>query len=313
MKLLANRSLFGLCLAATLFSCRPTATERSELQWGVHRMARNANILNMLPNQSVEVCADKQDWMTAGQEAIQKWATAIDRAGHLKVVACGQSADLTIKLQGFDSAGLNYFTERPGRIQLRSSATGNLLRALALHEFGHSFGLCDQYKDAGSANCSDAKSERQDNDEVMGATNSSKLNLTMGDIEGVRKAASDLTIKANSQWKNYLLNFKPNQNTNRPFYARIEAGSAVDSAKIAISIAQGASVSICRFANGLTECSPTSSQAMALQKTQTINGRDIYVTIQEITGLAAASRTVFLVTVKDTSGTQSKKFAINRK
>ena len=127
---------------ALLCSCRPDSSV-SQLKWGVHRSARSANILNLLPEQSIEVCADKQDWMTAGQEAIQKWATAADRWGHIKVVACGQTADLTINLKGFESAGLNYFSEKPGRILLRSSATGNMLKALALHEFGHSFGLCE--------------------------------------------------------------------------------------------------------------------------------------------------------------------------
>jgi len=303
--------LLLLSITAALFGCRPTEME-SRLKWGVHRSARNANILNLLPKQSVEVCADQQEWMTAGQEAIQKWSSAIGRAGHLKVVACGQSADLTINMSGFDSSGLNYFTERPGRILIRSSATGNLLRALALHEYGHSFGLCDQYKDAGSANCSDDKSERQQNDEVMGATNPSKLNLTQGDIEGVRKAASDTTIKANNQWKNYLLNFSSNQD-ERPFYASLAASSAAERPKIAVSVVQGASFALCRFNGSLAQCESNSPSAIQMQKINSANGRDFYLSTEEISGLSLNSKNIFIVTVKDNSGVRTQKFAINKK
>ena len=105
--------LAGMALAG----CRAGETE-SRVKWGVHNSARYANLLNLLPNQSVEVCADKEDWVSAGQEAIQKWSSAIGRWGHFKIVKCGESADLTIRMMGYESAGINYFTERPGRIQI---------------------------------------------------------------------------------------------------------------------------------------------------------------------------------------------------
>jgi len=300
--------------------CKPPADAESRLTWGVHQSARSANLLNLLPNQSVEVCADKQDWVAAGQEAIQKWATAINRWGHIKVLNCGQSADLTINMQGFDSTGLNYFTARPGKIFLKSSATGNFLRAVALHEYGHSFGLCDQYKDAGSANCSDARSERQQNEEVMGATNSSKLNLTMGDIEGVRKAASDLSVKANSQWNNYLLNNKnPSSPSSvspavqRKAYASLVSGGPADRPKLAVSVAQGVTFSICKLQTGQADCPANSALALQMQKFSTANGRDFYISTQELSGLSASASTPFIVTVRDSSGSSSEKFAIKKK
>jgi hypothetical protein len=316
-----------LFVAAFIQGCKPPTEPESRLQWGVHQSARSANILNLLPNQSVEVCADKQDWVAAGHEAIQKWATAIGRWGHIKIVQCGQTSDLTINLQGFDSTGLNYFTARPGKIFMKSSASGNFLRAIALHEFGHSFGLCDQYKDAGSSNCSDARSERQQNSEVMGATNASKLNLTLGDIEGVRKAASDLSIRANSRWQNYLSNASPNQQNSQPqsqplpqpqtlqrkVFARLVAGSASDRPKLAVSAPAGSSVAVCRYQFGLSSCTSQSSQYLVMQKANQSNGREFYVSTQDLAGLNSSGNLIFVVTVKDSAGAKTEKFAIKRR
>ena len=329
---MTSRNLhFGCLLFAAAFvqGCKSSTEAESRLQWGVHQSARSANILNLLPNQSVEVCADKQDWVAAGQEAIQKWATAIGRWGHIKVVQCGQTSDLTINLQGFDSTGLNYFTARPGKIFMKSSASGNFLRAIALHEFGHSFGLCDQYKDAGSSNCSDARSERQQNSEVMGATNASKLNLTLGDIEGVRKAASDLSVRANSRWQNYLSNARPNQQNSQPqpqaqpqqqpqtlqrkVFARLVTGSANDRPKLAVSAPAGSSVAVCRYQFGLSSCTSQSSQYLAMQKANPLNGREFYVSTQDLMGLTSTGNLIFIVTVKDSTGAKTEKFAIKRR
>lgn len=323
--------VLGLAFAAALMGCKPFSDdEDGQLKWGVHSMARNANILNMLPNQSVEVCADRQDWVAAGQEAIQKWATAIDRWGHIKVVNCGQSGDLTIRMSPGDMTGLNYFTARPGKILITGSASGNFLKAIALHEYGHSFGLCDQYKDAGSAGCSDAKSARQENSEVMGATNASKLNLTMGDIEGVRKAAADMSVRANQAWKNYLLNAKQNpksgQGTNsqslpqqqggslsRKVYASLVTGSAPDRPKLAVSVVQGATVAVCKMQFGQTSCSATNTSSIAMQKVKSANGRDFYVSNSEVSGIAAGFGLALIATVKDTQGSATEKFSIKKK
>lgn len=320
----------GLMFLGAITGCKPfSEDDDGQLKWGVHRMARNANILNMLPNQSIEVCADRQDWVAAGQESIQKWATAIDRWAHMKVVNCGQAADLTIRVSPGEMTGLNYFTARPGRIQIKSGASGNFLRAISLHEFGHSFGLCDQYKDAGSAGCSDAKSARQENSEVMGATNASKLNLTMGDIEGVRKAASDMSVRANQAWQNYLTNAKqkpqsgsaanaqptPQQQNgvlNRKVYASLVTGGAPDRPKLAVSVIQGASVSVCKMQFGQTSCAGTSASVIAMQKIKSANGRDFYVSSSDISGVSSLGL-AFIATVKETQGTVTEKFSMKKK
>lgn len=322
--------ILGLVWLAAFTGCKPFSEgEDGQLKWGVHRLGRNANILNMLPNQSVEICADRQDWVAAGQESIQKWATAINRWGHMKVVNCGQSADLTIRMSPGEMTGLNYFTERPGRILILGSASGNFLRAISLHEFGHSFGLCDQYKDAGSAGCSDARSARQENSEVMGATNASKLNLTMGDIEGARKAASDMSVRANRAWQNYLVNAKQNPQSGpssgaqanpqqqsgvltRKVYASLVTDGAPDRPKIAVSVVQGASVSVCKMQFGQTSCAATSPSSIALQKVKSANGRDFYVSTGEVSGISGFGLAL-IATVKDTQGTVSEKFSIRKK
>ena len=321
----------GLLFFAALTGCKPfSEDDDGQLKWGVHRLARNANILNMLPNQSVEVCADRQDWVAASHEAIQKWATAIDRWGHMKVVNCGQAADLTIRVSPGDMTGLNYFTARPGRILIKSGASGNFLRAISLHEFGHSFGLCDQYKDAGSAGCSDAKSARQENSEVMGATNASKLNLTMGDIEGVRKAASDMSVRANQAWQNYLLNAKQksqsgsaanaqpapqqqNSALNRKVYASLVTGGAPDRPKLAVSVVEGASVAVCKMQFGQKSCTVSSSSSIPMQKVKSANGRDFYVSNADVGGITAGLGLALIATVKDMQGSATEKFSIKKK
>jgi len=304
--------LFTLGALMSAAACRPLDTADSRLQWGVHKSGRSANILNLLPNQSIEVCADKEAWVQAAHEAIQKWSSAAGRWGHLKIVNCGQSSDLTINMSGFDSTGLNYFSQRPGKILLNSGASGNFLRAIALHEYGHSFGLCDQYKDAGSANCSDSRSPRQENSEVMGSTNATKIQLTAGDIEGLRTITSDMSIRANKVWANFLQNAKPNANGSNVF-ARVVDTTNPLRPKIAVSVAQGASVSLCRFQVGVSSCQIKSSQVISIQRIGTTNGRDIYLTQLDVGDLAASTKTTFMATTQFNGTSKSLKFAVSKK
>lgn len=316
---MSHRSLsWSLLVALGLQGCKAPDNGESRLQWGVHKQARTANVLNLLPNQSVEVCADRQDFVAGVQEAIRKWASAIDRVDHIKINNCGQTSDLTIRL--YEGAPVNHYNARPGKIFLPASASGPLLRAYALHEVGHSFGLCDQYRDVGAASCSDARSERQQNNEVMGATTKEKLNLTLGDIEGVRTAASDMSIRANKQWHTYLLNVKPKQaqsqqqNPSRKVFARVAAGATKERSKLMISVPIGSSVAVCRFQSGQTSCAAQSPQAISMQKINGADGREFYESTQDISGPAAPAETLtFIVTIRDASGISTEKFAIRRK
>ena len=116
------KMLFLVLIALLTFACRQPQTDRSTVKWGVHQMGPNANILNLLPNQTLEVCAPNDEWISAAKSAVQQWATAIGRWGYFEIKPCNSSANVKITMSGFDQAGLNYFTENPGRIYIQSNA-----------------------------------------------------------------------------------------------------------------------------------------------------------------------------------------------
>jgi hypothetical protein len=310
-----NVSIFILMILTTaLVGCRDV-TNDSRVKWGVHNSARSANLLNLRPAQSVEICADNKDHIPAAHFAIEQWATALGRWGHFKVLDCGKGATLRINMDGFEQTGLNFFTGNPGRVFVNGSASGNYLKAISLHEFGHSYGLCDQYKDAGSANCSDERSLRQDNDEVMGSTNAKKLALTAGDIEGVRHTAGDFTIKANLEWDNYLKNLQgttPDQTGGAVFVRLVDTQSA-DAPQLAISVAQGSTPRVCLDKAGVTTCEAGSATEIPLRKDSSISGRDIFVSLSPVSNLGASARTVFMTNVQSGTGSKVSKFAITKR
>lgn len=263
-------------------ACKPEDQSLSRLKWGIHNSARGANLLNLLPNQSVEVCAENPESVPAAHEAIQKWSTAIGRWGYFKIKECGQGADLRIDMYGYNATGMNYFTAKPGKIYISSSSSGNFRKAIILHEYGHSYGLCDQYKDAVSASCSDEGSERQENSEVMGATDPTKIQLTPGDIEGARKAASSPLVPSTKVWENFLANqASTDGNTGNQsaisFFAKVVDTSIPENPRIAISVPQGFQPIVCVIGQGFGTCAPGNTRQVSFEKTQPINGRDIYV------------------------------------
>lgn len=303
-----------IILAVTMVGCRD-GNAVSRVKWGVHNSAKWANLLNLRPNQSVEICSDNQEHIPAAHFAIEQWATAIGRWGHFKVLDCGKGAALRINMEGFDQTGMNMFTGNPGRIQVKSSATGSFLKAIALHEYGHSYGLCDQYKDAGSASCSDDSSPRQDNDEVMGSTTPKKLTLTAGDLEGVRHASGDFSIKANSEWDNYLKNLQsnPSNQTDGAVFVRLVDTQSADAPQLAISVAQGSVPRVCLDKTGVTSCEAGSANEIPLRKDSTISGRDIYLSLSPVANLSAAARSVFMTSVQSGTASKVSKFAITKK
>lgn len=281
-----------------LFSCKSDDKSMSRLKWGIHNSARSANLLNLLPNQSVEVCAENPESIPAAHEAIQKWSSAIGRWGFFKIKECGQGADLRIDMFGYDATGLNYFSANPGKIYISSSSSGNFRKAIILHEYGHSFGLCDQYKDAGSANCSDDRSPRQENDEVMGATYPSKLQLTPGDIEGVRKAASSPIVPSTKVWQSFLANQSSTGGSDaNSFFAMVVDGSSVSTPRVAVSVPQGFQLTVCAIGQGFGTCSPGSARQIPFDKVQPINGRDIYLSSKDIGGYLTSGQAQFEIVV----------------
>ena len=197
-------SSLGLLALATA-ACGPVdhGENQSVVKWGMHSYGLRANLLNLLPGQSVEVCAQTNEQLNAAVTAIEKWATVINRWGKFSVKPCGSRSNLVITVQGSSVVGQNQFTANPGRILVMGSASGDFLQAILLHEIGHSWGLCDQYMDAGSASCSSTRSPSQNNNEVMGATSANKLQLTEGDKVGIRTVAN-MDSPANNAWRNHL-------------------------------------------------------------------------------------------------------------
>ncbi len=189
-------------LTASCGSVNPEQ-KKSEVKWGVHSGGLQANLLNLLPRQSVEVCGQSAEQMNAAVAGIQKWSTVISRWGQFSVKPCGSQSNLVINIEGSSVVGLNYFMQNPGLIYVMSSATGHYLEAILLHEMGHSWGLCDQYTDAGSASCSGTTGPFQDNNEVMGTTMPEKLTLTEGDKVGIRTVVK-MDSPANNAWRTHL-------------------------------------------------------------------------------------------------------------
>jgi hypothetical protein len=302
--------------------CMPqNETEGSAVKWGVHSNAPSANILNLRPGETMEVCGRFQDPQQktaheqAAQAAIQQWATAINRWGHFKLNPCGSGSKLVINIQAGNQTGLNYFSYNPGQIYIGRTSNPNFLRAVILHEIGHSFGMCDQYTDAGSANCSEHHSPRQENGEVMGATSANKLQLTPGDIEGVRAAADLPNVPANQEWKQYLATHTtvPGTAGDGPLYVAVY-DRLVDQSGLLLSVPASAKVALCPSVVGATEAVPCGSDgfgAIALEHVKSINGRDIYQPIEGGLNLANGVSAAFAATVTVGAEPKSVRFLLN--
>lgn len=313
------KMLLLVFVALLTFACRQTDTTRSTVKWGVHEYGTNANVLNLLPNQTLEICAPNEEWVNAAKGAVQQWATAIGRWGFFEIKPCNSSANLRINMSGFGQAGLNYFTETPGRIYIQSNATGDMLKALVLHEYGHSFGLCDQYMDAGRAGCS-STAERQDNSEIMGATSENKLKLTPGDIAGVT-AASKINIKANTEWDSFLAT-KPQVPTTpstpstpqqtQSLFAQVLDGSVMGSVSIRISVPKNTVPTLCL--QGGTQVACTSANAIALTKgVSPATDRDVYQTASDLTSLASSGKNIFQAVLASQGQSVINRFAVTAK
>jgi hypothetical protein len=310
--IIPSLKIFAVLTMAALSACQKTpAPAESRAKWGFVNGGQYANLLNLEPNQSVSICSPDADWSAAARFAIEQWATVLGRWGYFKVLNCGDSADLTINMQGFDSVGLNYFRASPGRIFLQSSASGDYLKALALHEYGHSFGMCDQYPSVN--NCTQLSSQKNDQ-EVMGTTYEAKIRLTQGDIEGVKSVADSPEVPTNEIWKKFLSS-KPGQITPgdaEPVKVLVADSSDVNAPLLKISVEAGSTVTLCLDSSDVS-CAPNSRNELPLTKDLPINGRDIYKAQTTAAMFASASKAVFVAKIKSGTLSQSPKFAVVRK
>lgn len=303
-----SMTAFGL---GFMSSCQDgTKVGESRLKWGMHQLGRSANLLNLLPGQSVSVCAPNDEWTKNAHEAIRQWSSAIGRWGHFAIKNCNERSTLRIDMQEYAASGLNYFSQNPGRILIDANSVGSINRALILHEFGHSYGLCDQYRDAASASCSDHRSPLQDNDEVMGVSTASKTRLTAGDIEGVKAVAADMMVPANVTWKNFLATLPAEQTT---VFAALVDSSAPSNPKIAVSVESGSIPNLCLSKTGIENCESGQPLEIILEKTSSASGRDIYVSKSEIAQFITAASQDFVLTTSKSGTPKTEKFRIKKR
>ncbi len=287
-------AVLSLLLLASCNASNDKTSNRSKLQWGEHASGMYANLINLKPNESVEVCADDPEWIPAAHSAIEKWSTVLGRWGHFKVNNCGAGSTVKINMSPFNQTGLNYFTENPGRIYIQGSAQGNFMKAIVLHEFGHSFGMCDQYTDVGTANCSGNGSGRQENSEVMGSTSADKQNLTAGDIAGVKALAKSSRIRANQLWDDYLAG-SPTPSTGTSsisFFAALSSNANDASPSVLVSVEKSKSFILCAESAQAT-CGD--STKLPMQFKQTVGDRDIYETVNLMSNLSKSGPNIFII------------------
>jgi hypothetical protein len=299
--------VFALAATTSAASCRSIEPDGGRAKWGIHSLARGANILNLLPGQSVEVCAGDQETIAASHDAIKQWSEAIGRWGHFKINDCGSGSNLRINMSLFNEIGFNYFTINPGQIYIASFARGNYRKAIILHEYGHSFGLCDQYMDAGQANCSDDRAPRQNNNEVMGSTHEGKLRLTPGDIAGVRQAAASPVVRSTRVWQQYLTNLSQNPPTPAAdFFALVMDTGTPGNPKVAVSVPAGTALTVCPVVAGGATCAPSSSRAMEFVKSHSVNNRDIYTSKNPVGSLLGSGQAQFEIAMSGSVNTTAK-------
>ena len=180
--------------------------------------------MSLRPGESLEFCG-RQDQIDAAQNATGQWLEPLGRNNHIQVNPCNSNSTLRINITALDrcvgAPACNiqqYFSGNSSRledgtIEINQRYVGSELQAFLLHELGHSFGLCDQYKDKSSAGCQGgAGAPRQNNDEIMGATNSRKQTLTQGDIDALYRAEA-INVRSAQAWEQY--SGTPSQSTQQ--------------------------------------------------------------------------------------------------
>ncbi len=281
--------IYLLSVAIVVGSCAPPDAKgkSSRIEWGMLQGGGTANIIGLLPGDSLEFCSSDPADVAGAERATERWATAIGRWGHFQMNKCSSNSTVTINIAKFSSVGLNYWNSRPGRIFVNSGASGDFLNAILLHEVGHSFGLCDQYKDAASAGCSAHRSEQQQNSEIMGATSRSKLELGPGDIEGVNSVAADPEIDSTKTWIDFLKKsptVNPGSDTGSLFVA-LTSSSSVEAVTLEISALKGQVVTL-----------QAGMETIPVQLSRTVGLRDIYATVRPLASLSTTTPSVFSAT-----------------
>ena len=200
--------LIGIALSM-IISCG-TAPEPTSLKWGHLKSARNALLLKVPPDGNLGICGPYADDVS---EAVRTWAAVINRAEQINISDdCRQK--IHIKTEAWSHARICQLFSLPINCRIVGFAGGNQLviredfpldNNLVLHEVGHLWGMCDQYRgntrDGWMNNCNQYyRSSQRHGESAMGAAYKGRTALTADDIKGIKALAIRNDIPMNSRW-----------------------------------------------------------------------------------------------------------------
>ena len=199
-------------IASILVGCgtEPKATT-TQIKWGHLDYAPNALLLQIPPDGAVGVCGPFADEVS---EAIRVCGGVINRADRINIRGDCQHAKY-IKTEAWTQAAICKVFNLPANCNIVGFAGGNQLvlrqdfprnNNLVLHEVGHFWGMCDQYRgntrDGWIASCSkEHRSNKRHAESIMGAATTGRTKLTDDDIAGIKAMAVRTDIPANRLWQ----------------------------------------------------------------------------------------------------------------
>lgn len=311
-------AMFGLCVGVVV-ACLPATSQRSgsRTEWYLMKNWQQANLLSVLPGQSVSVCTQvaKPEWVPATEWAIEQWARAAGRWGYFKLVPCEEPANLKIRLR-YPTEGegnplaMNYYSNKPGVIVIGTGerAKGDYLKAVMLHEIGHSWGLCDMYARSNpEETCSDI-GDGVDNSELMGQTDASKLALTGGDAKALLRATTDQSLAANVQWAK-VVQANPDAAELLDWMAIRLISAPGGGLRMAVGVPTDSVPRVCLWREGMTACASGDEQ-VSLRRVVRLTGRDVFLTLDEMPWFRIMNKVTFLATLDVAGVPRSLRFVI---
>lgn len=218
--------LLGLLSFIVLAACGPKhmseGSSESSLMWGHLKYNEGGKIwlINVGPTDEVEICTSKstpsEEAFQLADSSIRKWVKPMGRDKAVKIVKCGETTgsgkkfniDITLnssKSSCAQSGVLGWTMVTTGEVHLCKSAHRNqtLLMNVTLHEFGHTFGMCDQY--SGGVGCDSANSAAVDNETIMGNGRDDATDLVQDDINGITKMSNRPEFASvKKAWEDFL-------------------------------------------------------------------------------------------------------------
>jgi hypothetical protein len=203
---------WGVVFVMLSMGCKSRSHNQSKLLHGHLDRDDTDWLIQVLPDQHLTICGDHTE---LGLEAAKKWAVPIKRDTLIKFSSnCDPNADHKVWILAFNGKyadeakaecqqydfRFNFALPDARRIYLcveRSVGWSNVL----LHEFGHLWGMCDQYKprEGHTTNCDPNNATSQQVAESVMA-NTSYTELQEDDRMGIMAAALRLDLKANEEW-----------------------------------------------------------------------------------------------------------------